>query len=227
MPKHGFVRQADFTLVQKTEEQLVFQTGANEKTREHYPFDFMLTVYYTLSGNTLLVSFEISNPQDTPLYYQIGAHPAFNLPDFDAEQEDEYGYLGFNIKNKLVSNGLKPGGYLWPEGSFDVMLDANGLLPLRPNTFECDTLLDSRALAHTCVLYNRNKKAIVDVKFDAPILALWAPCGGRAPFVCIEPWWGSCDIYGYEGEFKNRYCINTVTGRATKRHEYTITVNAD
>ncbi len=228
MPKHGFVRDADFTLVQKTADKLVFHTQANERTLKHYPFDFQFSVIYQLHGNELFIAFKIDSSKDKTMHYQIGAHPAFNLPDFDSKNDKyPHGYLGFDITDKLVSNGLRPGGYLWPEGSFDVPLNEEGLLPLRHHTFDCDTILDTRGIAHTCVLYNKDKKEIVRLSFDSPVLALWAPNGGCAPFVCIEPWWGSCDLEGYNGEFRNRYCMNSIEKATSKVHQYTITVNTD
>ena len=223
MPKHGLVRNMDFQLTKLNQDTLSLTTCSTEQTLQHFPYPFRLTVSYQLIGKQVKVTFAVENPSDTPMPFHLGAHPALNLPDFD-EQDELHGYLGFDVRDELVSNGLKPGGYLWPEGSFSVPLDKLGLLPLTNTTFQCDTILDSRALAHACTLYNKRKEPILRVNFDSPILALWAPNDGCAPFVCIEPWWGCCDEADYKGEFAQRPWTNIVQPRQTKTISYSITL---
>ena len=223
MPKHGLVKDMDFTLTAKDEESLTLSVKSNKKTLRNYPFPFSLSVEYRLEGKQLCVSFTVDNPSDEPLPFHLGAHPALNLPAF-CEEDSVHGYLGFDVRERLVSNGLKLGGYLWPEGSFPVPLDEHSLMPLTNETFLCDTILDSRHLARACTLYNKGKEPIARVNFDSQVLALWAPNGGQAPFVCIEPWWGCCDEADYEGEFAERPWTNIVDPKDTKTLSYTITL---
>lgn len=224
MPKHGLVRNMTFKLTESGNDFMTFTVSDNEETRQHYPLPFQLSVRYQLEEHVIRISFIVKNNGTTPLPYHVGAHPAFNLPMFDAN-EDVHGYLGFNLKDKLVGNGLKPGGYLWPEGSFDVPLDADGLLKLDNHTFDCDTILDTRGYAHACTLYNKEKEKMVTVDFDSPVLALWAPCGGQAPFVCIEPWWGCCDEAEFDDEYNKRPWMNQVEAGKSKTISYTITIH--
>lgn len=222
MPKHGLVKDMDFQLTKLNQDTLSLTVESTEQTLRHFPYPFRLMVSYQLNGKQMRVTFAVENLSDTPMPFHLGAHPALNLPDFNADDE-RHGYLGFDVRDELVSNGLKPGGYLWPEGSFSVPLDKQGLLPLTNTTFLCDTILDSRALAHACTLYNKDKDPILRVNFDSPILALWAPNGGQAPFVCIEPWWGCCDECDYRGDFAERPWTNMVGPRKEKSISYTIT----
>ena len=97
------------------------------------------------------------------LPFQLGAHPAFNLPEFDPS-DDAHGYLSFNFSDKIVSNGLRPGGHLWPEGSFDVRLDDNGMLELNNHTFDCDTLLDTREIVLSGRLVGDERKKVVSLQ---------------------------------------------------------------
>lgn len=222
MPKHGLVREMTFTLARQTTDTLELAVESNDETLRHYPFPFRLSVCYQLREQTLTVTFRVTNLGEEPLPFLLGAHPAFNLPDF-APDNPVHGYLGFEGLDKLVSLGLQPGGFAWPEGVFDVPL-TEGLLPLTNHTFDCDTLLDATSLARACVLYNKERKPVLTVRFDAPVLALWAPCGGRSPFVCIEPWWGLCDETGYRGEFSGRPYINTVAVGSTGEIKYSVEV---
>ena len=221
MPKHGLVKEMCFQFSQLDAHSMTFHVAANEDTIAHYPFPFLLRITYRLAENQLEVEFQIENPADQPLPFHLGAHPAFNLPDFSAD-DDVHAYLMFDVSDKLVGNGLKPGGLLWPEGSFDVPLVAHRQLPITNQTFDCDTILDSRGIAHECTLLNRKKEPVATVRFDSPILALWALNGGCAPFVCIEPWWGCCDRFDYQGEFSNRPWTNIVPPHETKVIKYSI-----
>ncbi len=223
MPKHGLVKDLDFRLTKQDKDTLSLTANSTEQTLKHFSYPFRLTVSYQLNGKQVRVTFAVENLSDMAMPFHLGAHPALNLPNF-SEQDERHGYLGFDVHDELVSNGLKPGGYLWPEGSFSVPLDPHGLLPLTNTTFLCDTILDSRALAHACTLYNKEKEPILRVDFDSPILALWAPNGGCAPFVCIEPWWGCCDETNYTGEFAERPWTNTVDPHKEMSISYTITV---
>lgn len=224
MPKHGLVKDRDFVLSNRTADSLTFSIESDDEMLRHYPFRFRLSITYRLTGSKLCIAFDVENRNPESMPYLLGAHPAFALPDF-SETDAIHAYLGFGeTEDRLVSVGLKPGGFAWHEGSFAVELDEEGLLPLTNTTFECDTILDDTQRVRACALYNKNKEAIVSVTFSSPVLALWAPCGGRAPFVCIEPWWGLCDEDGYRGEFGQRPFINSVPPQETGRIEYTIEV---
>ena len=224
MPKHGLVRSMDFALERQTDDSLSLVVESNEQTLSHYPFPFQLTVNYQLQDNKLCISFHVTNTGKETMPFLLGAHPGFQLPNFEA-QDKVHGYLGFDIKGKLTSLGLKPGGFVWRDGSFEVGLDDNDMLALTNTTFLCDTILDDLTRPRTCTLYNKGKEAIVTVRFDSPVLALWAPCGGCAPFVCIEPWWGLCDEYEYRGEYGERPFVNCVKGGETKTISYSIEVH--
>ena len=58
---------------------------------------------------------------------------------------------------------------------------------------------------HRITLHDRDGRPWVTIRHQMPITAIWSPCGGRAPFVCIEPWEGCCDPEGYHGELRNRH----------------------
>ena len=223
MPKHGLVRRMQFQVVEKNLDSIVLMVTDTEETRQHFPMSFRLAVRYKINDNDLRVEFHVTNDNEAPLPFHIGAHPAFNLPDFK-ESDMIHGYMKFDVEDYLLSDGLKPGGLRWEDGAFKVLLN-DGMLELNNQTFSCDTILDTRGLAHACVLYNKERGRIVSVKFDAPVLALWAPKGGCCPFVCIEPWWGCCDDYGFCGEFSQRHWINIARKGETKVIEYTITVH--
>lgn len=201
MGQHGFARDRRFEIVKSESRQLIMRQESDEETLQLYPFPYCLEIGYTLLRNVLKATWQVKNTGNKDMPFHIGAHPGFNLPDYQ-EEDSIHGYLDFNINDKLVSTFIEPGGYA-ADHTFDVPL-TEGRLPLTGKTFECDTILDRTGRIDRVTLYNKKGRAHLTVRFDMPILALWAPNGGQAPFVCIEPWQGCCDPTGYCGELKDR-----------------------
>ncbi|MFR1975464.1 MAG: hypothetical protein ACLS2X_00550 [Coprococcus sp.] len=50
----------------------------------------------------------------------------------------------------------------------------------------------------------------------------WAAPG--APFVCLEPWCGRCDNFGYEGELQDKPGINSLNVDETFKKVYSIVI---
>ena len=223
MPKHGFARHTPFSVTAQSTTSITLSLNDTEETHACFPHSFCFSVTYELVDSSLHVSFRVENPASSPLPYHLGAHPAFALPDFK-ETDSTHGYLSFDVTDKLVSQGLKPKGLLWPEGAFDVPLNSEGLLALTNETFACDTILDARGTLGECSLLDKEKRPVVRLRFQSPILALWAPKKGCAPFVCIEPWWGCCDIYDFCGEYAERRWTNLLQPGMTNTHGYIIDV---
>ena len=44
---------------------------------------------------------------------------------------------------------------------------------------------------------------------DAPYVGIWSPYPKRAPFVCLEPWWGIADNVDSDGDFIHKMSIHT------------------
>lgn len=201
MGQHGFARDRNFEVIRSADRELTLRQESDEETLKLYPFPYRLEIEYTLLRNVLTVTWRVENIGERDMPFHIGAHPGFNLPDYK-DEDTVHGYMDFNVSDKLVSTVIEPGGYTG-ESTFDVPLSA-GRLALTGKTFECDTILDRTERLNRVTLYNKKGHAHLTVCFDMPILALWAPNGGQAPFVCIEPWMGCCDPTGYCGEMKDR-----------------------
>ncbi|MHC5082827.1 MAG: aldose epimerase family protein, partial [Planctomycetota bacterium] len=80
MPKHGFARDSEFTLIDRSDSRLVFELTDNAQTLACWPFRFQFRVSYTLSDHTLTVGFEVANPNAEEMLFSLGAHPAFACP---------------------------------------------------------------------------------------------------------------------------------------------------
>ena len=122
------------------------------------------------------------------MYFQIGAHPAFNFPGFDASV-DERGFFAFDSKEELRYIVPVEKGCVSPE-LHTLERDVDGLMKIDTHTFDCDTYIFQDAQLKKVTLLDRKKQPHISLEFDTPLVALWSPAKAHpdCPFVCIEPW---------------------------------------
>ena len=77
MKQHGFARDAEFE--KKGDRYVMVRDGQ----RENYPFKYELAVTYRVEGKRLYCQWSITNKDNKEMHFQIGAHPAFNLLDYN------------------------------------------------------------------------------------------------------------------------------------------------
>jgi galactose mutarotase-like enzyme len=183
LSRHGFARDMEFEIIEKSNNSATFSLVSSEKTRKVYPFDFELQVTYTLFNNSLNIEYKVINTSKSKMPFSIGAHPAFALPgnfedyslEFDQEDPLEY-YL---LKNDLVSNTTRK-----------LVLD-DKTLDLDYALFENDALIFKSLQSNSLTILNYSKP-LVRITFNRfPNLGIWTK--NNAPFICIEPWYGYSD----------------------------------
>lgn len=203
MSRHGFAQKLLFEC--RTDDRLLHLTTTDTKeTYCIFPFNFRLEVLYKLSRNVLTITHRVTNTGTGIMPFQIGFHPAFNLPMYDTADKI-HGYLSFNTDDGLTSNCIEQ-GFLTEESNIYPL--ENGYLPITDNLFDNDTLVDSRGLVERTTLYDKNKKPLLTVKSKAPVTAYWSPVQKSAPFICIEPWQGCCEDLHFTGEMRHRRFMN-------------------
>ena len=67
MKRHGVARHEEFTVTEQGEDYVTLQLTANEETKKQYPFDFVLTVSYYLTGSSITTKFTVKNADTKPL----------------------------------------------------------------------------------------------------------------------------------------------------------------
>ena len=70
----------DFKVTYKGEDGIVYWLESTPETLGKYPFPFRLMIGYLLEGNRITVKWRVENLGQLDMYFQIGAHPAFNFP---------------------------------------------------------------------------------------------------------------------------------------------------
>ena len=222
--QHGFARDMDFTLVEASETEVRYRLVSTEETLQKYPWPFVLEIAYRLHDNKVDVVWEVSNPGDEDMYFQIGAHPAFYYPDYDP-QTQERGFLSFDREGVLECIRIKEKGCVDAGPRYPMEIPENGLLPLTRETFDViDTIMLQDSQIGKVALHRVDGTPWLSLVFDAPVTGIWSPPGKNAPFICLEPWYGRCDSAGYEGEYKDKEWMNCLAPGEKFSTAYTIEI---
>ena len=220
LPRHGFARDTEFTLIYQSERKVTFALESSEETKKVYPYDFTLSVSYVLDNNKIGVIWHVHNTDQCEIHFQIGGHPAFNVPGMKAG-ENQYGRI--RLDNEEPLDGLK--SYI--DGSHEmteIPVEAEqGIIEFCDNTWRNDSVKIHKSQVHRAELLGPDGEPEVTVDFRTPVIAFWSPYQKNAPFVCIEPWYGIGDPRGFEGEFKDKPLMNHLQPGASFMSKYMIT----
>ena len=224
MGQHGFARDMDFVLVSQTEDQVRYRLESTEETLAKFPYPFVLEIAYRLHGNKLDVIWDVINPSSESIYFQIGAHPAFNYPDYSAESPAR-GFLSFGKTEGLECIRLKEKGCVDADVKYPLEVPADGLLPISADTFDViDTIMLQDSQIDQVGMFRADGSPWLKMTFDAPVVGIWSPPGKVAPFICLEPWYGRCDRAGYEGDYRQKDWVNCLPAGKTFHSVYTIEI---
>ena len=221
LPRHGFARDTEFTLVAQSENKAVFALHESEETLKVYPFPFNLAVSYRLDNNKIHVIWHVENTGKREMYFQIGGHPAFIAPGCEAGKPLK-GVL--RVDNKGLLQGLKS----HIDGSVEMdeieVASKEGLILFDDEFFAHDSVKLHKSQTSCVELLDTDGSVAVRLDYKCPIIAFWSPYQKNAPFVCLEPWYGVGDPRGYDGEFKDKPFINHLMPGASFMSEYVITI---
>lgn len=204
MSQHGFARDMEFTLTEQTEESLQFVLSDNSETYENYPFHFQLTVSYEIFESYINIGWKVLNTDEKKMYFQIGGHPAFACPCEGGMIRDDYSIKVGELP--LLETAFLEKGLLGEEKE----LLSNELL-LKEDTFARDAyIIQNETVGHVDLVNHVSNQVKVRVLADVPVWGIWSTADKKAPFVCIEPWYGRCDKTDFSGELSEREYIQSL-----------------
>ncbi|OXA70987.1 aldose epimerase [Flavobacterium aquidurense] len=214
LPRHGFARDMDFQLVDKTENSAVFSLKSDAETLKKYPFEFELQLIYTLKETSLDIEYKVINKNQTKMPFSIGAHPAIalaeNFENYAIEFEKEEVLKYYILEHDLISNKT------------EVLETSDNLIPLNYQLFENDALI-FKSLESNSLTILENSKPYIKVDFeDFPSLGIWTK--EKAPFVCIEPWLGYSDTSENSGDLFEKEGILVLDANQTFHSKFSITL---
>lgn len=198
MPKHGFARKTEWSLLSKEDDTMSFILSENADTLAIYPFEFDLIVTFTLVDNKLRVNHCVVNKNDYNMYFSLGAHPGFNCEIGDTlvfEENETLSAEKIDLVNSLLLPEVIP------------VLDNSHEIVITSDIFNEDALIFHGIKSENIFLMHNNNKR--NIKFNmgkAPYLGIWAKPG--APYVCIEPWCGVNDSFEKKNDISEKDAIN-------------------
>lgn len=212
LPKHGFSRKSQFEILMSSNETASFRLESSEETRRVYPFDFALTVGYTLKNRTLYVSNTVKNMGKEEMYFSLGAHPAFNIEIGDSVKFSDYETFTTLLFNE---SGLASGE--------KTLAKHRKSIEITEHTFDADALFFPNLNSTSAKIVSKSGHELLKMDFGkVPFVGLWAKPG--APFVCIEPWHGICDFPDVSGKIEEKPYIQSLVPDAEFRFDYAITI---
>lgn len=220
MGQHGFARDMEFQLKSQVASEIWFTLSSDQETLKKYPYPFQLEIGYELSGRTVVVKWRVAGQGNDPIWFSIGGHPGFLCPIDPGTDQTQYKLI-FDAKDQIVSSCIEGG--LVGDGKKTYAL-RNGALPITTDLFDNDALVIEKDQAHSVALARPDGTPYLTVDFDAPLFGVWSPPKKKAPFICIEPWYGRCDRIDFTGDFKEREWGQKIAGSAFEA-SYRITVS--
>lgn len=223
MSQHGFARDMDFKMIKQPDgKKITFKLDYSEETLKMYPYPFSLEIEYTLEKYKLSCKWRVTNLDKKPMYFQIGAHPAFNCPLKNGEKQSDY-YISVDTDKDLTYSLLGEGGLIAKDGQ--TLKNDGGSVKIDEHMFDNDALIFDGQQATKVSLCKPDKMSYITVGFEAPLFGIWSPAGKNAPFVCIEPWYGRADREGFSGDISEREHINKLAGHSIFEAGYFIEIN--
>jgi galactose mutarotase-like enzyme len=205
LTRHGFARDCEFELIEQKEASALFCLKSNEFTLKNYPFHFELFINYELKANELIISYKVVNHSKVRMAFNIGAHPAFNLP----LNTDEYS-LEFNVLESFKTHKLDNGLF---SGVTQKIENNNNTLFLTESLFENDALVFKNIKSNSIKLRHLKKDFIKINFYNFPHLGIWKKL--KAPFLCIEPWTGYADDVNTTGKIFEKKGIQILKPNCT------------
>lgn len=225
---HGFARDMDFEPLLCDMDECWYKLTDTPDTCKIYPFHFEVEIGHRLTGRTVETMWKVTNCDSEEMLFMMGGHPAFKVPEgktiydytFAFNQEgcnkgrfqDSLHYLapdsqGYEVEKLQGTLKLDQGKVALTKGFFDTAL----------------TYMFDEAQISSASLLVDGQPYITVLSDGFPYFGVWT-MEATHPFVCLEPWYGICDSYGFNGELKDRRGINVLPAWETWERGYSIRV---
>ncbi len=222
MNLHGFTRKTLLKVSAQSGDSISFNLKANENTLKMYPFDFDLTITYTLEGTSVKTLFTVKNNGGDVMPFAVGGHPGFNVPLGGEGVFEDY-YLEFACEKPAKAIVMSPTCYTTRE-TVPFALEKGKILRLKHNLFDNDAIVLQDMCKKITLKSVSSDKSVTLEYPDMNYLGLWHKPDSDAPYICIEPWYS---VPAYDGEVDDlsskRDMVRLESGRQYQ-NAFTITV---
>ena len=197
LKSNGFARDLEFSVINQSENSVVFELVQNEYTLERFPYKFSLQVKYELINNQVFFESTVKNTDEKEFLFSIGSHSGFCCPRNEGESIEDY-QIEFEKKEPLETIPCYENGFLAND------LDGKcpfsklygevqpGIIPLKADYFGNGHLF-TNITSDWVGLRNKIDNSLIKVNTkNYPNVMLWQNAG-KPHFICIEPWYGMPD----------------------------------
>ncbi len=216
LARHGFARKARFCCAEQTADSVTLKLQADSESLSVYPWQFELTIRFSMRQSTLIVGYTVANQDTTPMLFTIGSHPAFALQHAPSEYA-----IHFSKAETLKHHPLTADGLLKPGVNY---LQNSDRLPLSESLFDDDALIFKNIQSDTVSLFHQDKPLITVDTGGAPHLGIWAKPAAR--FVCIEPWFGFSDSEDGGGAIADKPEMKSLRAGDLFSYEWSISLHS-
>ena len=212
--QHGFARDMDFILVDSNENSATFMLKSSPETLKKYPFDFELSIWYTIFENNIKTEYIVKNTRNSDMFFSLGIHPAFkiwtNIEQYSLVFKENYSHQ----KIDRLQNGMIFQDY---EENFGDYLNKKDLC-LQEQFFEKDAMILRNFWGDSIDFCEKNEKIFTMAWENFPHLGIWKQ--PNAPFICIEPWDWFADEFEQKWDFTNKWGINKLAPNTEKKYSW-------
>lgn len=218
---HGFACKRMFAVAEQGSDRLILELAADDDTRRYFPYAFCLQVEFQLEGERLLQHIRVINRDDKPVYYCLGAHPAFYCPlHIDGSADDCY--LEFDCPQNLNMLHMQQNTRLLTGEETPYLRGTQ--IPLHEHFFDNGPKLLGGMAAKTIALRSKKDSRFVEMGIEGfENLCLWgAPT--RMSLIAIEPWLGANDRVDTDHVWEHKPGIQCAPVGQTNTHTLTFRV---
>lgn len=204
MKIHGFASKKRFEVAKSSAQEVWLLLKDSPETQKVYPFNYEFYIGFILDRDQLKVQWNVKNTDTKEMFFQIGGHTGFQMPDFDANAA-HLGYVKLVSDKNPVQYIVKEAGKHFVDHPtvHTIKTEQDGLFPLTKDFFKNDAVVFENNQANEIWLFDKNKNPLVAVTTETPVFALWT-ANKFAPFVCIEPWFGRADNQNFTGDISDK-----------------------
>ena len=197
---HGLADLVPWQVKTAADDAIELTLAPNGLTKFVYPFDFLLTMRYTLAGNTATLALTVANTGDKDLPFSVGFHPYFAASSLDN--------VSFAIDAATCSENAKGEQPAAPE-----------TITLTRKPGSADSIRLMTGVKSPMVMTDAGNGHKVTVAFDEADFGkgvLWQQ--DAESFVCMEPWTGWANSVNEEGRHE------TLAPGAQKTFTWSVTI---
>lgn len=217
---HGFVQNSMFD-IQIDGPEAVCTLRDSEETRALFPYAFRYEVCYRLDGNTLEVTFRVTNEGGEVMPFGLGGHPGFFVPMEDGKIFEDY-RLRFPELGETLRAEFSDKGLLVREYPYEV---PGGIIPLEHGLFDNDAIVLRNSGTRVILEHKSGEGRAVEVEYPKmPYIGFWQAAFTDANYICIEPWQSLPGRDGITEEWTTRPGMIRLEPGQVYENPWTITV---